>query len=171
MLFNYMSRILGEIKMKKLLLVLVMVLAYTFSYAEDYQPDQLGKNFDIKSVNITTEVIAPIEGSYTTAMGLNDVIVGSVRTWTNTDPDFGPSAILSISAANYSYSVTFNTTFTGDGLTIKGKWYDGSTVLTSGASFSGNQDIEFIVDEVDATKAEVGFKKVTVSASIVYTGI
>ncbi len=167
-----MSRILGEIKMKKLLLVLVMVLAYTFSYAEDYQPDQIGKNFDIKSVLINAEVIAPIAGSYTTAMGLNDVIMGSKRTWTNVSPDFGPSAMLSISAANYAYQVTFSNTFSNGNLIVTGKWYDGSTELTSPATFTGNKNIEYILDEVDASLISTpGLMTVTVSASIVYTGI
>lgn len=160
--------------MKKLLVVLMLVLAYTFSYAEDYQPDQLGKNYDVAAVEFTATVIAPIELGFNGAEGLNDVIAGTKRTWTNVAPDLGPSALLEIeTTAGYSYAVTFVNQYSQGNLIVKGKWYelDETTQLISPASFSNPTNLEFIIDEVDATAVVAGAYTVTLNVSVVYTSI
>jgi len=152
--------------MKKLFIVLLVALSYSLSFAEDYAPDQLGKNYDEKTVTLTTTCIAPLTAGWEGVANLiNDVIDGTVRVYGAGAGIQGDAKVTG--AAGHMYSLTFTTEVThASGLKIKGVWMNeaGAVVPPSDTDQPGETSITdqtgetfwtFKITEVDATATGV----------------
>lgn len=147
--------------MKKILLVAVMLLSYSLTFANDYT----AANAVSGDVTITGTVIEPLSVTAPEAPTLPVVIKGTTRTFASSyDMVFGITG-------EGTYGITVTTDgpdATTDGAVLLGSWETAPTALVAGAA-----SIKYTITGLDAsaTTVTVGAKTFNLKVTAEYTSL